>query len=612
MAAPAAILADDPVRAALAARVRAVIPAGCRRLLLVQPPPMEEEKLDLGTVRRRRYYAFPPYALGVLCTNLEARGYSVDLLDLNYEVLAMARDLDAADPKAAQAAIRAFWRRRLEEEMERVRPDLIGFSCVFTMTHEIMLRMARAVKEIAPAMPVAAGGVHVTNAPEAVLREAGGAIDLLALFESDRAFADLLDFANGKAEATALSQLAALVDGTMMSLAARCPPSTAEIEIVPRYPGLPLGDYAAMGEIGTFRHWREPDTRCGAVLSNRGCRANCTFCSVRPFNGPGVRGRSVASVVAEIEDLKDRYGITHIVWLDDDLFYDEKRAIALFDEIVKRNLGITWDASNGIICSAAAAHPELIHAAAASGCTGMYFGIESGNTEILRKVRKPSSVKHYLKVGEIMRSYPQIFTRGFMIMGFPGETVAQMKDTVTLTREMDLDWYNMQLLTPLPSTPIYREMVEAGLIEDGSLNKDGESFTLFMVRESERQKVREEKQVGPLQSCNLDDFEESYVPTLEELHNLWLGMDYEVNYGRILDQHDPAKLIKARRFLTDVCTRMSLDNPLAALFLALVCERLGDEGEAARRRADADRFLASPYWRQRFDALRLNHLAGHA
>ena len=62
------------------------------------------------------------------------------------------------------------------------------------------------------------------------------------------------------------------------------------------------------------------------VLSNRGCRAQCTFCSVRNFNGVSVRQRSVESVLDELELLKDRYGIGHFVWLDDDLLKDHRRA----------------------------------------------------------------------------------------------------------------------------------------------------------------------------------------------------------------------------------------------------------------------------------------------
>ena len=80
--------------------------------------------------------------------------------------------------------------------------------------------------------------------------------------------------------------------------------------------------------------------------------------------------------------------------------------------------------SNGIIASAAVVHPELVAASAESGCIGMYFGIESGNDKILKAIYKPSSVKQYLKLGDLMKKYPRIFTRGFLIIGFPHENLS--------------------------------------------------------------------------------------------------------------------------------------------------------------------------------------------
>ena len=93
-----------------------------------------------------------------------------------------------------------------------------------------------------------------------------------------------------------------------------------------------------------------------------------------------------------------------------------------------------------------------------------------------------------------MNKYPKIFTRGFLIIGFPNETLQQVLDTINVSVEMALDWYTVQLLTPLPSTEIYtNQMIQAGKAKKGELNLDGEGFTIFSVRESERQRKIEEK-----------------------------------------------------------------------------------------------------------------------
>ena len=78
------------------------------------------------------------------------------------------------------------------------------------------------------------------------------------------------------------------------------------------------------------------------------------------------------------------------MWLDDDLLRDHTRAIGLFNEIVRRGLTITWDATNGVI--AASCTDEVIDAAAKSGCIALNIGMESGNPDILRKIVKPGTV----------------------------------------------------------------------------------------------------------------------------------------------------------------------------------------------------------------------------
>lgn len=579
-------------------------PNPCRRVLLVHPLQVSEPKLDIPIARNRRYYTYPPYSLGVLSTNLERRGYIPFVLDLNYEVFDFI--FSDKDREILPEELTAVWQEKLQRVVEEFRPDMVGITCTFTMGHEVLIRTADFIKECSPSAPVVAGGVHVTNAREIVLKE-GRNIDFVSLYEGDVSFCNLLDFVNGKRDASGLSQLGTLVDDAYRALQERTAPAAEDLNVIPNFGNLPLGRYNRLGEIGTFRYWRPQEALGGAVLSNRGCRAKCTFCSVANFNGPGVRQRSVQSVVDEIEALRERYDIRHITWLDDDLFFNVGRTLALFQEIAKRKLGITWDASNGVIGSAAVAEEELIHVAAESGCIGMYFGIESGNEEILRRIKKPSGIKHFRKLGGMMMKYPQIFTRGFLIIGFPNETLGQLRDTVELALEMDLDWYTVQLLTPLPSTVIYNEMVELGLIEQGSLNTDGEGFTMFSVRESERQRRKEQQQRSSAREfSNLFEDRLDVVPTREQLTDLWFLIDYRINYSKIPAQEHPVKLEKMKRFLTDVSDRMTFANPLSNFFLSTVESKMGHPDEANRRRRMTQEFLdQSQYWQQRFQVLGL-------
>ena len=141
---------------------------------------------------------------------------------------------------------------------------------------------------------------------------------------------------------------------------------------------------------------------------------------MRNFNGRGVRRREVSSVIDELLMLREVYGVEHIMWLDDDFLYDRSESMALFNEMIQRNIQLTWDCTNGVIVSALT--EEIVAAAAESGCIGLNLGGESGSEEILRQVKKPGTPKQFLRGAEILSRYPSIFVKVFLIIGFPGET----------------------------------------------------------------------------------------------------------------------------------------------------------------------------------------------
>jgi radical SAM superfamily enzyme YgiQ (UPF0313 family) len=474
------------------------------------------------------------------------------------------------------------------------------------MNHKNMMDIFKVVKNFDKEIITVAGGVHVSNATEIVLKE-GKNIDFANTYEAETSFVDFLKYINGEKD-TKLSQISFIYENQFHQILNRRLPEGDDLNIIPDFGGLKLDNLTNLGEIGTFRYWRPKNSKGSAVLAKKGCRARCSFCSVRNFNGKGVRAKSVKTIVDEIQGLKENFGIDHITWLYDDLLSDPNETIELFNEIIKRKLNITWDASNGLIASAAVTRPELISAAEESGCIGAYFGIESGNDQILKNIHKPSGVKHYRKLGPLMNKHPNIFTRGFLMIGFPDETLSQVLDTINVSVEMGLDWYTVQLLTPLPSTEIYDQMVEAGKAKKNELNLKGEGFTMFSVRESERQrKIEKESKRENKDFVNLLNENKEHVPSQKELNDLWFLTDYEINYKPIFGQNDKNKLLKLECFLTDVSDRMTRDNPLSNYFLGVVKEKLGKKDEAFKRKKIVKDYLTkSDYWIQRFKTLNLN------
>ena len=580
-------------RQSIGQKLNAVLGPRTSRVLIVVPPETPPNELIFEVAVNRRYPCFPPYGGGLLATHLMLSEYETSILDLNYEMLNHAhRSKSEAefDPN--------IWRVRLSGALEKFKPDCLALSCMFTMAHPSLKDVAQLVRSLRPGLPILAGGVHVTNATEMVLRDIPE-IDFAISHEADRSFVTLLEFVNGRAKVDALEQVSTLIDSQYVKVDSRAAPVEQHLDRAPSYLKLDIGNYDNVGQVGFYTFMRS-GRKAATVLGNRGCRAQCTFCSVRSFNGAGVRSRSVGSVVDEIERLASDYGIKHVMWLDDDLFYNQQRTVNLFDELSRRNLDVTWDATNGVI--AAAITPEIMDAAVKSGCVGMTLGIESGNPKILRSVRKPETVEAFRRAADILRGYSQVFFRGFLMMGFPGETLRQLMDTVNLALEMDLDWYSITVLTPLPSTTIYRTMVEQGLVEDdlapGSVRFQSGAHGSIGQRE-QRERTNAVDFFNLLAAAQVDR-----VPTAAELKDLWFVMDYRINHEKLLTLDHAQKLRHQGDMLLDICDRVTTGNALCNLSVAVIEQKLGNLEESRKRVAMTEEYVAtSEYWQKRFASL---------
>ncbi len=581
--------------------LQALFPHGCRRVLLITPPESPEKDFNRDLVLSKRYPCFPPYGPGVLARNLEMRGYEGALLDLNFHVLKHVHE----HPQDFNFRI---WEDRLNTKIRDFQPDLIGISVMFTISRPSLADVAAFLKSAHPSIPIIAGGICVSNDVESILRTVPQ-IDIGSFYEADRSLPDLLDVVNGTRPASDIRQVAIIKDDVFVSTRERATPTDREIDVQPEYYDLPIGEYARYGSMGAYNFMRG-DRRASTVISNRGCRAKCSFCAVRNFNDISVRGREVSSVVDEMEQVRDCYGVTHFMWLDDDLLYNAPRALSLFKEITRRKLNITWDASNGLI--AAAISPELMQAASDSGCIGFNLGLESGNDRILKSIHKPGTTKSYRKARRILDRYPHVFVKGFMIIGFPHETIAQIRDTVNLGCELQFGWYPLQLLTTLPGTEITLSMIEQGLIKPptdasfkglaaGSKSKGG--GTLRHREQTEKVSAREF--VDLLATLPAD-----HVPTTSELDDLWFIADYKMNYAKILSVHEPVKLRNIRVMLQQITDEYTVDNAMGNLFLAVIASKLHEFGESQRRLALAKRFQEeSAYWTKRFTVLGMSAIA---
>lgn len=574
-----------------------------RKILFVHPPDVSKNSFNFEVGKRGGFYNFPPYGLGVLARKVADAGIEARITGLHNYILKKCRECR----DSGEFDFDKLWKTKLHADIFEFQPDLIAVTCLFTMTYEPFKDVCREIKKARSScsdnirtIPVAIGGVHVTQYIDTVLDDLPE-VEFAFLNEAEVALTRFVGIVNGDPiERIAQAAINAPYDRLFFRESAK--PAASDINVIPAFDLMDVSDYARNGRVGSFTWTRESDTLFASVLSNRGCRAACTFCNVRNFNGVGVRQRSIESVIEELVMLKEVYGIGHITWLDDDLLFDEKRSIRLYNEMVRKNLNLTWDAMNGVI--AASCKDEVIAAAAESGCLAVNIGVESGNGEVQKQIKKPGNSRRFLKAAEVFKKYDSINARLFLMLGFPGETHRMIADTITLSLEMNLDWHSITILQPWMTTPIYEAMVEQGLLEKRLEKLEGR-YSAGPFGQQRSVEFGAPLLVQEFRSCfspeNLDK-----VPSKDKLLDIWFFTNYYLNFHRLFMETRKHKMEQQLRNLENICTVVAPGNGFAIYFRALLQSRLFNRVDSDVV-ADLDNvFRNSSFWPKVFEGLDLS------
>jgi radical SAM superfamily enzyme YgiQ (UPF0313 family) len=567
------------------------------RVVLVAPPDVDSSLFNWLTCKRGRYSNYPPYGLMLLSAGLNKVGIATRIINLNNAVLRGCTLSNGPE----EFDFDATWRQELDEAMLDFEPDLFAVTCMFTQTHDSLAAVCAQIFERHPNVPIAIGGVHVTNAlishvTTEKLVESLPQASLFFTHESDVSFRWFAEVVRQDRPANELRQVAIRDGDRLVHFAGRVTPEGDELNAIPDHNLMDPRDLSKWGKVGAYTFLRSEDTVFSTVLSNRGCRAQCTFCSVRNFNGVGVRRRSVQSVIDELLMLRYDYDVRHIMWLDDDFLYDRSESLKLMSEMVRQNVDLTWDCTNGVLASSCT--PDLISAASESGCLGLNIGMESGNPDVLRKIRKPASVGTLMKAAEVLRDFPDIFARVFLIIGFPHETFGQMLDTFNVSKEMGLDWYQIQVLQPLPNTPIFDQMMAEGLVDISDFKNvrysGGTYGRAAKVTETGRDMLDRD-----FKNIFVDRVLDEEVPK-DLFESIWAHMTFHLNYASIPRETRDVKLRQFQRYLRHITDVIAPNDAMALFYLGDIQQRLENEVDAELVSRLDDLTRTSQYWGERF------------
>lgn len=176
----------------------------------------------------------------------------------------------------------------------------------------------------------------------------------------------------------------------------------------------PFPDFSLFDSFDVWSaNWRNGSWPYG-ILTSVGCPFQCIYCAAR---NRGWKTRSPKNCVEELKQAKKKYRISSFEVLDDAFNVDKKRVLE-FCRLVSP-LKLRWICANGL--RADLFDEEEAKAMADSGCDSVAFGVESVDTEVLRRVQKGETIEQIGKAIDIAKKYFKN-VNGFFIIGLPGST----------------------------------------------------------------------------------------------------------------------------------------------------------------------------------------------
>lgn len=353
---------------------------------------------DYDTAPRHNDYTLPVLGLGYIATYARSRGFNVGVLDVEAAGLGLAH----------AAAI-----------VNEVEPRWVGLNLLAPTYQQSIALMRR----LSPEIRVMLGGHQAKAMPHAILADVRlPRIDALLLGEADTRVAALLE------DVRARERLPSVFwRGGRGQAACEAKPAAGSW-LAPDVDRLPFVDRRFFAA----DPFRAEDGRIEAsMVGSRGCYYDCSFCgaAISANRDILVRTRAPENILMEMERLSACHDVTAVRFVDD-LFLAKPqfmdRCLSLFAE---QGVGerFVWDAT-GRINILHRASDAMLDLMVRSGCREVALGIESGDEAMLKRIDKRITPA---MTAEVVRRLTArgIRVKGYFILGFPTETVAQMRAT---------------------------------------------------------------------------------------------------------------------------------------------------------------------------------------
>ncbi len=389
------------------------------KTLLVAPPWMDiygnyREAAKLGCVS-------PPLGLAYLGGALLESGGECRIVDMETE---------SVSPESLLEIIRAE------------NPRIVGITAT-TPVFENARRIAAMIKDRFPNLTVGIGGAHSTVVRRAVL-EQSPMFDFQVCGEGERAIQEISAALEQGRSLAGVANVIYRENGEIIENTSR--------PLVENLDELPVPARSLLRN-DLYRHSLpgKESAVYGTVFTSRGCPFQCVFCSQHTMFGRKIRLHRLERVISEIRTIVEEIGAGHIIIMDETLTLNRKRTLDFCAAVEASGLKFTWEGWT----HASTIDEELLAAMKKAGLIRLSFGIESGDPEILKKIKKSVTLEQ-IKAAYKAAAKVGIETRGSAMLGHPYETRKTAWRTLKFIRGIKecLQIY-LNVACPYPGTELY-------------------------------------------------------------------------------------------------------------------------------------------------------------
>jgi radical SAM superfamily enzyme YgiQ (UPF0313 family) len=352
--------------------------------------------------------------------------------------------------------------------LNNYRPDIVGIQC-FTYDIYIVGDYIKVTKQTLPDVVTIIGGPHPTAMPEESMKYFGNTLDYAFMSEAEEGLPELLGLIEAKGVSSeSLSKVKNLIWRNGNQIVANPITYIADVSKLgmPAWELMPPDGYPKSPFSAFYKRFP-----VAPIITSRGCPYKCTYCQASLMSGKRMRYRPVSLVIEEIRYLMERFGVKEFQIIDDNFTLNRKYVMDFCNAIINNHIDITWTCPNGVRLDTL--NDEMVEAMKSSGCYVISAGIESGSNRILKYVKKHETTDIMMdRVRMIQRHGIDVI--GFFILGFPTETIEEMRQTIKFSKELGLLRANFLLFHPIPGTEIYTMLNHTG--ELANINYDANSF----------------------------------------------------------------------------------------------------------------------------------------